>query len=115
MLDTEAAAAGDAGVPDVVDPSLPAAAPGAVDPSLPAAAGSVGAAPGDVLPTADPQRPADTPTAARVSPEGFTATPREVTPLDAKWARTLLYNWRRTNVLLVLGALVVSGWYWLGR
>ena len=36
------------------------------------------------------------------------------TPLDEKWARTLLYNWRRANVLLILGALVVGGWYWLG-
>ena len=36
------------------------------------------------------------------------------TPMDARWARTLLYNWRRANVLLVLGVLVVSGWYWLG-
>jgi hypothetical protein len=35
-------------------------------------------------------------------------------PLDEKWARTLLYNWRRANVLLVLGALAVAGWYWLG-
>jgi hypothetical protein len=35
-------------------------------------------------------------------------------PLDEKWARTLLYNWRRTNVLLLLGAVVVGGWYWLG-
>ncbi len=34
-------------------------------------------------------------------------------PLDEKWARTLLYNWRRSNVLLVLGAVVVAGWYWL--
>ena len=33
--------------------------------------------------------------------------------LDEKWARTLLYNWRRSNVLLVLGAVVVAGWYWL--
>jgi hypothetical protein len=36
------------------------------------------------------------------------------TPLDEKWARTLLYNWRRTNVLLLLGVLATSGWYWLG-
>ena len=34
--------------------------------------------------------------------------------LDEKWGRTLLYNWRRTNALLVLGALVVGVWYWLG-
>jgi|SRR5215212_2766085 len=37
------------------------------------------------------------------------------TPLDEKWARTLLYNWRRANALLVLGLLAVAGWYWLGR
>ena len=34
--------------------------------------------------------------------------------LDARWARTLLYTWRRTNALLLFGALVVGGWYWLG-
>jgi hypothetical protein len=45
----------------------------------------------------------------RADIEPTSATP---TPLDAKWARTLLYNWRRTNVLLVLGAVVVAGWYW---
>jgi hypothetical protein len=36
-------------------------------------------------------------------------------PLDEKWALTLLYNWRRTNVLLLLGVVVVGLWYWLGR
>jgi hypothetical protein len=36
-----------------------------------------------------------------------------ITALDEKWARTLLYNWRRTNVLLLLGACAVAGWYWL--
>ncbi len=36
-------------------------------------------------------------------------------PLDEKWARTLLYNWRRTNVLLLVGVVVVGAWYWLGR
>jgi hypothetical protein len=36
------------------------------------------------------------------------------TPLDERWARTLLYNWRRANVLLLIGLLVVGGWYWLG-
>ncbi len=34
--------------------------------------------------------------------------------LDARWARTLLYTWRRTNALLLCGAAVVAGWYWLG-
>ena len=29
-------------------------------------------------------------------------------PLDERWARTLLYNWRRTNVLLILGALATG-------
>ena len=36
-------------------------------------------------------------------------------PLDEKWARTLLYNWRRTNVLLLVGVVVVGVWYWLGH
>lgn len=36
-----------------------------------------------------------------------------ITALDERWARTLLYNWRRTNVLLIVGACVVAGWYWL--
>jgi hypothetical protein len=35
--------------------------------------------------------------------------------LDEKWARTLLYNWRRSDALLILGAVVVGVWYWLGR
>jgi hypothetical protein len=40
---------------------------------------------------------------------------REPPPvLDQKWARTLLYNWRRTNALLLLGAVAAGGWYWLG-
>ena len=39
--------------------------------------------------------------------------PRQV-DLDARWARTLLYTWRRTNALLLFGALVVGAWYWLG-
>ena len=32
---------------------------------------------------------------------------------DGKWALTLLYNWRRSNVLLVIGAFAVGAWYWL--
>lgn len=40
--------------------------------------------------------------------------PLETTPTDERWARTLLYNWRRTNVLLLIGVGVVGGWYWLG-
>ena len=39
--------------------------------------------------------------------------PADPTPLDQRWARTLLYNWRRANVLLVIGAFAVAGWYWL--
>ena len=31
--------------------------------------------------------------------------------LDARWAATLLYNWRRTNALLVLGALAGGVWF----
>jgi hypothetical protein len=38
----------------------------------------------------------------------------ETSPTDERWARTLLYNWRRTNVLLLIGVVVVGGWYWLG-
>jgi hypothetical protein len=38
----------------------------------------------------------------------------EPSPTDERWARTLLYNWRRTNVLLLIGVVVVGGWYWLG-
>jgi hypothetical protein len=49
-----------------------------------------------------------------VAPAPETGPPEGPTPLDARWARTLLYNWRRANVLLVLGALAVGGWYWLG-
>lgn len=46
-----------------------------------------------------------------VPPEGSVPAP---TPIDERWARTLLYNWRRSNVLLVLGAMAVGAWYWLG-
>ena len=35
--------------------------------------------------------------------------------LDAKWAATLLYTWRRMNALLLVGVVVVGGWYWVGR
>jgi hypothetical protein len=31
--------------------------------------------------------------------------------LHEKWARTLLYTWRRTNALLLVGALLVAAWY----
>lgn len=59
-------------------------------------------APGDAL----PEPAGDSP----VSAAGDAPAP---TPLDEKWARTLVYNWRRSNVLLVLGAVAVAGWYWL--
>ena len=36
-----------------------------------------------------------------------------VAALDRRWARTLLHYWGRTNLLLLLGAAVVGGWYWL--
>jgi len=36
------------------------------------------------------------------------------TALDDRWNRTLFYTWRRTNALLLFGAIVVGGWYWLG-
>ncbi|MCC6420627.1 MAG: hypothetical protein IT429_20510, partial [Gemmataceae bacterium] len=71
-----------------------------------------GVTPGDAEESGE--RVAATSPATPDAPEGSTPAPREVTPLDAKWARTLLYNWRRTNALLVLGALAVGGWYWLG-
>jgi len=35
--------------------------------------------------------------------------------LDERWTQTLLYNWRRTNALLLLGMVAVGVWYWLGR
>lgn len=54
------------------------------------------------------------------SDHGEPARPEKGTPgvggptaIEEKWARTLLYNWRRTNVLLILGAVAVGGWYWL--
>jgi hypothetical protein len=56
-----------------------------------------GAVPADDAPATDGDRSLSPSTAA----------------LDEKWARTLLYNWRRTNVLLILGTCVVAGWYWL--
>lgn len=76
------------------------------------------------MPTS-PTLHADTPAAgtkADPTAEASTGPPGEdhavaddaPTPLDAKWARTLLYNWRRTNVLLLLGTLATFGWYWLG-
>ena len=45
-----------------------------------------------------------------------TPSPVPVDPaaaLDQRWARTLLHYWGRTNLLLLLGAGLVGGWYWL--
>jgi hypothetical protein len=42
------------------------------------------------------------------------AAPDPAAALDAKWARTVRHYWGRTNLLLLLGAGVVGGWYWLG-
>ena len=42
-----------------------------------------------------------------------TLTEGEQSRLDERWTRTLLYTWRRTNALLVVGAAAVAGWYWL--
>ncbi len=51
--------------------------------------------------------PADSSAAAPVGPVDPAAA------LDRRWARTLLHYWERTNLLLLLGAAVVGGWYWL--
>ena len=53
-------------------------------------------------------------TALRPLLEGRTMLPAGndgPSPLDEKWARTLLYNWRRSNVLLLLGVVAVAAWY----
>ncbi len=34
---------------------------------------------------------------------------------EARWARTLLYTWRRTNLLLLIGALFFGLWFWFSR
>ncbi|MCC7368962.1 MAG: hypothetical protein IT306_11095 [Chloroflexi bacterium] len=66
---------------------------------------------GSAIPFGDPGPVVPQPGAGHGHPESL---PTEPTVLDEKWARTLLYNWRRTNALLVLGAVVAGGWYWLG-
>ena len=64
---------------------------------------------------AQPERPASHDTTLPDEPHPApTSDPVHRDPLDEKWARTLLYNWRRSNVLLVLGAVLVAGWYCLG-
>ena len=62
-------------------------------------------------PRSAPSPPA-APTPESTSPEPDAAP---ANPLDEKWARALLYNWRRTNVLLLVGVVVVGVWYWVGR
>ena len=65
-----------------------------------------------------PEPPAPEPPASEDSMPASTAPEQaadSANPLDEKWARTLLYNWRRTNVLLLVGVVVVGAWYWLGR
>jgi hypothetical protein len=60
-------------------------------------------------------RPEDSqPPTAEHGEHGASGQLAPLTPIDEKWANTLLYNWRRTNVLLVIGMAVVGGWYWLG-
>jgi hypothetical protein len=69
---------------------------------------------------ADAESSPDAP-AEPTGPHGAATVPADASdadapsPLDEKWARTLLYNWRRTNVLLLLGVVVVGAWYWLGQ
>lgn len=65
--------------------------------------------PADTLPST-----ADVPEAGDHVPAAASPQMAPLAPLDEKWANTLLYNWRRTNVLLLIGAVVVGGWYWLG-
>jgi hypothetical protein len=73
------------------------------------AAGEVGA---ETAPAEPPGHAAGSIDKAEPAPE---VGPAEgPTPLDARWARTMLYNWRRANALLLFGALAVGGWYWLG-
>jgi hypothetical protein len=80
---------------------------------------------GSAIPFGQPPTPPVEPSALAESPgaDAESTAPRPIpghgpagapASIDEKWARTLLYNWRRTNVLLFIGALVVGGWYWLG-
>ncbi len=52
--------------------------------------------------------PPEAPIASAPQPPGDPAA-----ALDQRWARTLIHYWGRTNLLLLLGAAVVVGWYWL--
>jgi hypothetical protein len=75
-----------------------------------------GLAAGEVGAGAAPPEPPGHASAAPDEPEPAPdAVPHDgPTPLDARWARTMLYNWRRANAILLLGVLAVGGWYWLG-
>ena len=33
---------------------------------------------------------------------------------DTKWRQLLAANWRHLNKLLLIGAVAVAGWWWLG-
>ena len=57
------------------------------------------------LASSPPSVPTDVPT-GQMPPDPAAA-------LDRRWARTLLHYWGRTNLLLLLGAALVGGWYWL--
>ena len=70
-----------------------------------------GASAGSMPPASEDAAP-DEP-ASHESPAAPASEPAPPTPLDEKWARTLLYNWGRSNVLLVLGGVAVGVWYWL--
>jgi hypothetical protein len=64
------------------------------------------------------QVPPQPTTPAPPSPTRAPSSPAYVPPdpaiaLDARWARTLRHYWGRTNLLLLLGALILGGWYWL--
>lgn len=42
-------------------------------------------------------------------------TDSEPEAVDTRWTRTLLYTWRRTNLLLLIGTLFFGLWYWFSR
>lgn len=66
-------------------------------------------------PPASPATASESPPASTVESSSEEPRAEPADPIDEKWARTLLYNWRRTNVLLLVGVIVVDAWYWLGR
>ncbi len=65
-----------------------------------------------VLASRSLSRPASPASSAEEEPDEVPT--QTSTSLDEKWSKTLLYNWRRTNVLLLLGGVAVAAWYWLG-